>query len=185
MNYTEETQAAGERFAGRLAPYNRLFARFAGATLFLLSSFPLGAFWFVVLTGLLSAGIALTIVWVGLPILVLAMLACSLGAFIERWRLGALLGARLPSPYRPLPRGSVFTRMRVRATDLAFWRALLYLFLLFPAGLVELSSPSFSRRPWPPTRCGSGRCPPVRAYSGPASPLTPCPRLWSSCSPAS
>jgi signal transduction histidine kinase len=135
MSYTEET--AGELFAGRLAPQKRLFARFASATLFLLSSLPLGIFWFVVLTGLLSAGIALTIVWVGLPILALAMLACTLGAVIERWRLAALLGTRLPSPYRTLPRGSVLARVRVRATDLAFWRALLYLFLLFPVGLAE------------------------------------------------
>lgn len=135
MSHTEETQAAGERFAGRLAP---LPARFASATLFLLSSFPLGIFWFVVLTGLLSVGLALTIVWVGLPILASAMLVCTLGAVIERWRLAALLGTRLSSPYRPLPRGSVLARVRVRATDLALWRSMLYLFLLLPVGLAEL-----------------------------------------------
>jgi hypothetical protein len=42
------------------------------ATLFLLSSFPLGLFWSVVLVTLLLVGLALTIVWVGLPILALA-----------------------------------------------------------------------------------------------------------------
>jgi signal transduction histidine kinase len=137
MSYTEETQAAGERLAGRLAPHRWLFTHFASSTLFLLSSLPLGILWFVVLTGLLSVGLALTIVWVGLPILVLAMLVCTLGAVVERWRLAALLGASLPSPYCPLPRSSVLARLRVRATDLAFWRALLYLFLLFPVGLAE------------------------------------------------
>jgi len=104
----------------------------------LLSSFPLGLFWFVVLVVLLSTGISLTIVWVGLPILALAALACALGADIERWRLSALLGARLPSPYRPLPRGSILVRARARVADPALWRGLLYLILLLPIGLVEL-----------------------------------------------
>jgi signal transduction histidine kinase len=107
------------------------------SALFLLSSLPFGLFWFIVLAGLLLMGLPLTIVWVGLPVLALAMLACVYGVRIERWRLGTLLGARLVSPFRPLPRGSVLTRARVRATDPALWRGLLYLILLLPIGLVE------------------------------------------------
>lgn len=138
MDYTEETRAADESSGRGASPRGRPLARVLLSTLFLLSSFPLGLLWFVVLAVLLLAGLALTIVWVGLPILALAVLVCVLGTGVERWRLAALLGTRLPSPYRTLPRGSVLARVRVRATDPALWRGLLYLLLLLPIGLVEV-----------------------------------------------
>ncbi len=138
VDYTEETQAVGGRSVRRGGRHGRRVVRAGSAVLFLLSSFPLGLFWFVVLITLLLVGLALTIVWVGLPILALAFALCIVGAGTERWRLAALLGARVPSPYRPLPRGSFFARLRSRATDPALWRGLLYLLLLFPIGLIEL-----------------------------------------------
>ena len=138
MNHAEETRAADEGFGRGVAPSGRLLVRVLLSTLFLLSSFPLGLFWFVVLVVLLAAGLPLTIVWVGLPILALAMLVCVVGVGVERWRLATLLGTRLPSPLRPLPRGSLLARVRSRAADPALWRGLLYLLLLFPIGLVEL-----------------------------------------------
>jgi len=92
----------------------------------LLSSLPLGVLWVAVLAALLLAGLPLAIVRAGPPVLALAEPACVLGAGVERRRLGALLGARLPSPFRPLAR------------EPALWRGLLYLVLLIPVGLVEL-----------------------------------------------
>ena len=108
------------------------------SALFLLSSFPLGLLWSVVLVGLLLIGLPLTIIWVGLPILAFAMMVCVVGASTERWRLAVLLGTSLSSPYRPLPGGTVLARLRSRATDPALWRGLLYLLLLLPVGFVEL-----------------------------------------------
>ena len=137
MSSNEETRALAEGFNRSETPHGHLLGRIALATLFLLSSFPLGIFWFVVVGVLFLVGLPLTIVWVGLPILVLAMLACILGADTERRRLDALLGTRLSSPHRPPSYGSVLSRIRVHATDPAFWRGLLYLLLLFPIGLVE------------------------------------------------
>ena len=95
-------------------------------------------FWFVVLIVPMLAGLPLTLVWVGLPVLALAMVACVYGVRIERWRLAALLGTCLPSPLRLLPRGTALARARARATDPSLWRGLLYLLLLLPIGLVEL-----------------------------------------------
>ncbi len=138
MASVKETRAAKQGFGRKLTPHGRPLVRVLLSTLFLLSSFPLGLFWFLVLTVLLLAGISLAIVWVGLPILALAMAVCALGTSVERWRLSTLLGTRLLSPYRPLPRGSVFVRTRARVADPALWRGLLYLFLLFPIGLVEM-----------------------------------------------
>ena len=137
MNHSEEIQA-GEVFGRGGAPPRRPVLRVLLATLFLLSSFPLGFLWSGVIVVLLLAGLPLSIVWVGLPILAFAMLVCVVGTGVERWRLAALLGTRLPSSYRPLPGGSVLVRVRARAVDPALWRGLLYLFALLPVGLVEL-----------------------------------------------
>ena len=138
MHQTKGATAAGEGFGLDGTPRRRPIVQAALSALFLLSSLPLGLLWFAVLAVLLSVGLPLTIVWVGLPVLALAALACVYGVRVERWRLAALLGTRLPPPYRPLPRGPVLVRARARAADPALWRGLLYLLLLLPIGLVEL-----------------------------------------------
>jgi signal transduction histidine kinase len=138
MNDTEETRATGGVLGHGTSLGGRLLSRAVLPTLFLLSSFPLGLLWFVVLAALLLVGLPLTIVWVGLPALALAMLVCVYGVRVERWRLRALLDTRLPAPYRPLPRGPVLARVWARAADPALWRGLMYLLLLLPIGLVEL-----------------------------------------------
>jgi signal transduction histidine kinase len=138
MNHAEEITTTDEGRVRRGSPLVQLLVRALLSALFLLSSFPLGLLWSVVLVALLLIGLPLTIIWVGLPILALAMLVCVVGANTERWRLAALLGTSLASPYRPLPDGPVLARLRSRATDPALWRGLLYLLLLFPVGLVEL-----------------------------------------------
>ena len=138
MYHTEEAAVADEGFGRQGTTRGRLLVRALLSTLFLLSSFPIGLFWVAVLAALLLAGLPLAIVWVGLPVLALAAAACVLGTEAERRRLAVLLGTRLPSPYRPSPRGSVLARARARAADPALWRGLLYLLLLIPVGLVEL-----------------------------------------------
>src|SRR5215217_3981219 len=137
MSNTEKTRTVNEAPRRRRTPRGRLLVRVALATLFLLTSIPLGIFWFFVLVVLVLVGLPLTIVWIGLPILALAMLVSLVGANTERWRLAVLLGTRLSSPYRPLPSGSLLARLRARATDPALWRSSLYLLLLLPVGLVE------------------------------------------------
>jgi signal transduction histidine kinase len=137
MSHAEETRAIDEASSRRETPRGRLLVRVALSTLFLLSSLPLGIFWFLVLVVLVLIGLPLTLVWIGLPILALAMLVSIVGADTERWRLAVLLGTRLPYPYRPVPRGTVLARVRVRATDPALWRGVLYLLVLLPVGLVE------------------------------------------------
>ena len=83
VNHAEGTQAADEGFGRKGTP--RLLVRALLSTLFLLSSLPLGLFWFAVLAVLLLAGLPLTVVWVGLPVLAFAMLVCVLGTGVERW----------------------------------------------------------------------------------------------------
>jgi signal transduction histidine kinase len=137
MSHAEETRATDEASSRRETPRGRLLVRVALSTLFLLSSLPLGIFWFLILVVLVLIGLPLTLVWVGLPILALAMFVSIVGADTERWRLAVLLGTRLFYPYRPVPRGTVLARVRGRATDPALWRGVLYLLVLLPVGLVE------------------------------------------------
>jgi signal transduction histidine kinase len=138
MNHAEEITTTDEAHVRRGSPPVQFLVRALLSALFLLSSFPLGLLWSVVLVSLLLVGLPLTIIWVGLPILAFAMLVCIVGANTERWRLAALLGTSLSSPFRRLPGGPILTRLRSRTTDPALWRGLLYLLLLLPVGLVEL-----------------------------------------------
>ncbi|HUY99178.1 MAG TPA: sensor domain-containing protein [Thermomicrobiaceae bacterium] len=107
------------------------------ALIFALLSFVLGVLWFTVLVTLLSAGIGMAITLVGLPLLAGTMLLWTSGARLERARVRALLGVKIENPYRPLPAGSIWPRLKVRLADPHTWLDLLYLFLLFPIGIAE------------------------------------------------
>jgi signal transduction histidine kinase len=106
---------------------------------YLLLSFPIGLFWFVVVVVGLSAGASLVIVWVGLPVLAATLLLAQVGAGAERGRLRSSLGIDLPQPYRPLPSGSHWSRWWACASDPAVWRDVVYLVLLFPLGTIWFS----------------------------------------------
>lgn len=106
---------------------------------FLALSFPLGAFSFVVLLTLLSLGSGTAFIWIGLAILPAAMWLWNGMARVERWRVSAFLGGALPSPYRPLPEGWLPARIWARVRDVAVWKELAYLLLLFPVGALEIA----------------------------------------------
>jgi signal transduction histidine kinase len=76
------------------------------------------------------------IIWVGVFVLALTLLAWRGGAWLERRWVGAMLGVHIPDPYRPLPDGSLWRRARVLASDPATWKDLAYLVVLFPLGLI-------------------------------------------------
>jgi hypothetical protein len=107
------------------------------AAAFLLSSFVLGVFWFVVITALVSTGASLVITFVGIPLLILSLLVWQQAARLERWRVRVLLGVEIRDPYRPVPDGPLLTRLKLLVTDWAIWRDLLYLGLLFPLAVIE------------------------------------------------
>lgn len=135
------------------------FAGLRAAAGFLLTSLPLGLFWFVVLAAPILIGIFLSAVWVMGPIFALvwwsgeqrrqtllsglALISTPLtflsarGAQDERRRIARSLGYAVPSPYRRLPPGPKLAR--VRAEDPAVWRDLAYLLLLLPIGCAEFA----------------------------------------------
>jgi signal transduction histidine kinase len=117
-----------------LAPLRQV--RTLTATIYLLLSMFVGLTWHAVLATGLLLGVGTLIIWVGVFVLALTLLAWRGGAWLERRWVRAMLGVDIPDPYRPLPAGSLWRRARVLASDPATWKDLAYLVVLFPLGVV-------------------------------------------------
>ncbi len=129
------TGGPGGGTVGRvLAPLRQV--RTLTATIYLLLSMFVGLTWHVILAVGLTVGVGTLIIWVGVFVLALTLLAWRGGAWLERRWVGAMLGVHIPDPYRPLPDGSLWRRARVLASDPATWKDLAYLVVLFPLGLI-------------------------------------------------
>src|SRR3954447_14688388 len=103
--------------------------------------FGLGTFWFTVLVTLLATGASLAITLVGLPLLVLTLWLAGAGAGVERARARIACGFQVEAPPEPVLREESATRRFLRGGLLRAdrWRAVLYLLLLFPLGIVEFT----------------------------------------------
>jgi signal transduction histidine kinase len=137
------------------------FARLRAAAGFLLTSFPLGIFWFVVLAAPILLGAFLAAVWVAVVATVRVLLSWTgkpqwqtfvrgltlisgpvtyssvRGAQVERRRIARSLGYAVSSPYRRLPPGA--KPARARAEDPAVWRDLAFLLSLPLVGAAEFA----------------------------------------------
>lgn len=128
--------------AAPLHPVLEFFAvplrpRTYGSLIYLWLGFPLGLVWFIGLTVGLSAGIPLTLVWVGLLVLFLTFAGAWLAQGLERQLAMRLLGAKVPSRLdeASVPVGRRFARARAIAASPALWKGLFFLILRFPLGL--------------------------------------------------
>lgn len=116
-----------------------------GSLLYLWLAFPLGLVYFVGLTVGFSAGIPLTIVWVGLLVLFVTLAGAWFAEGFERQLairlLGAAVPARLPaaaaaaSPIDPTLPVKRFATVRQIGGSSTLWKGLFFLFLKFPLGL--------------------------------------------------
>ena len=104
--------------------------------LYLLAAFPLGVLYFVLLVSGLSAGIPLSIIWVGIPILLLVGVLWWVLASLERLMAIHWLKEDVPAMSRPSIEGAdVWTRFREHLANPVTWKSLLYLFMKFPLGI--------------------------------------------------
>jgi hypothetical protein len=99
-------------------------------------TFPLGIFYFVFLITGLSVGISLTIIWIGIPILLLVGLGWWGLAAFERW----LAISWLEEDIQPMAHPSedapdLLNRFKNYFTNPVTWKSLLYLFIKFPLGI--------------------------------------------------
>lgn len=137
---TYPTQPAEERLNGLVrfftAPvevrsYTNLF--------YLLLSFPLGVFYFTFLVTGLATGFALTLIWIGLPLLALVFAASFGMAALERRLAIHLLGAKVP-PMSPPPVAepqSIWQTIQQFLSNPVTWKGMGYLFLKFPLGILS------------------------------------------------
>ncbi|SDD89077.1 sensor domain-containing protein [Actinokineospora iranica] len=105
-----------------------------GALGYLLMNLPVGIAGFVALVTLFSVGVGTAVVWVGLPVLAVAIVLARGAARVERARVHAMLGAYIASPYAPLPAKG---QWKARVKEGATWRDVGYFLLLFPIGVAE------------------------------------------------
>jgi signal transduction histidine kinase len=89
----------------------------------------------LVLLVLTVAGLVLTIVWVGVPILFAVVLVTRPIANVHRRFAGWLLGRPIGSPYLEPSGGNLLVRLRALAADPGTWRDLAWLAVNATAGL--------------------------------------------------
>jgi hypothetical protein len=108
-----------------------------GSLAYLLMNLPIGIAGFVFVVTTMSVGVSTVIIWVGLAVLALAVLAWRGAARLERLRVHAMLGTYVADPYRPLPEGA--GRWIARFKDPATWKDMAYFVLLLPIGIAEFT----------------------------------------------
>ena len=98
----------------------------------LVVSFLLGTATFTLFVSAIAVGVSLLIVWVGLPILMLTLLASRWVADLERRRVEWVLGHAVPSAYLPPHRPGMLGRLHTALGDAATWKDLLWLVVVLP-----------------------------------------------------
>jgi hypothetical protein len=104
---------------------------------YLLSAFPLGLIYFVLLVTGMSLGLGLSIIWVGIPILMIMLMAVqALGRF-ERELANKVLNVEIVPPVYPEGRSGFIGQFKTYGSSATTWQAFIYLLLKFPFGLLS------------------------------------------------
>jgi len=106
-----------------------------GSLLYLWLGFPLGLAYFVGLTVGISAGVPLTLIWIGLAILLVTALAAWGAAGFERQLAIHLLGAQVPERVTHPASPRLVSRLNAMLRAPALWKGLAFLLLKFPVAL--------------------------------------------------
>jgi len=107
--------------------------------LYLLFTFPLGTAYFVFLVTGLSLGFTLSIIWLGIPILILVFLAWWEIASFERQLAICFLNIEIsPMAIESVQGKSILEKGILRLKNPVTWKALLFLFIKFPFGILSL-----------------------------------------------
>lgn len=107
---------------------------------YLLSTFPVGQFWFVISVTLLSMGFGMLVIGVGFAILAFLFTLWRSGAHLERVLAATLADTPIQAPIRDAPtQEGLVASARSVLGDRSTWRDAAWLFLLFPLGIVWLT----------------------------------------------
>jgi hypothetical protein len=104
--------------------------------IYLFVAFPFGILYFVFLVSGLALGFSLTIIWVGVPILLLVAIGWWTLANFERLMAIHLLKEKIPPMAYPSKDGAdIMLRIKEHLTHSVTWKSLLFLILKFPLGI--------------------------------------------------
>ncbi len=105
--------------------------------IYLLIGFPLGIFTFVFLIVATSVSVGLIVVWIGVPLLALSVLAWRAMADLDRHFTSAMLGITIPQPPNPTAGiTGVMQKAKAIMSDISTWRSFTWLMLRFPLGIL-------------------------------------------------
>ncbi len=114
------------------APAAGLLRRLGRDTQYILVGFPLGLIALVVSMTGFFLGLGLSVIWIGLPVLMIVMLTVRGLATLERSRLGAVLGRPMPHPvYKRAAGPSFWRRVLTPLGDAQSWLDLLHAMFRF------------------------------------------------------
>jgi signal transduction histidine kinase len=104
---------------------------------YLILGFPLGLAYFVFLVTMLSVSAGLAIVWVGIPLFLLTVLAWRAMAAFDRRLINHLVGVSIDDPpSAAATRRGLWQKTRAMLGDSTTWRSLVWLAFRFPLGVV-------------------------------------------------
>ncbi len=107
--------------------------------IYLLLAFPLGLFYFVFLVTGLSLGFGLLIIWIGIPILLLMLVAWwGLTAFERQLAILLLHVDISPMSLESAKGQGIWERLKAHLSNPITWKGLVYLFAKFPLGILSL-----------------------------------------------
>ncbi|MEU0464825.1 sensor domain-containing protein [Amycolatopsis sp. NPDC006131] len=125
--------------AGEHGPIEQPRPGAAKSIAYMISSIALRLVQFVLVVTLSLVGIATTVIWVGIPILLwTTSMVRGFGDLERRW-VRRMLGTPLPPADRAPVEGGVLRRWRMRLVDSTTWRDLAYLLIAFPLSVVEFA----------------------------------------------
>ena len=93
---------------------------------------PLGLGWFILLCAGVPLAAATTIIWVGLPLWAVLLMALRFGSMLDRRLIGLVFGEPIPDPYRQSPQGGLLAQGRTILGDPATWKDLAFQILRIP-----------------------------------------------------
>ena len=121
-------------------PAARLLRQVGLDTQYVLLGFPLGLFGVIALTTGLSMGFGMIVIWAGIPILFGTLMVARGLATLERVRVSAVLGRRLPHAVYKQPTAPGFwRRLLTPFTDGQYWLDLLHGILRFIPNTIAFS----------------------------------------------
>ncbi len=107
---------------------------------YLLTALPLGVGYFALLVTAFSLGFGALAIWIGLPILYLALLVWLRLASFERVYTMRMLDIYIePLPIARLNGMNVWQSLKMRMTDPVTWKSLCYLLAKFPFGIFSFT----------------------------------------------